>query len=372
MNKFRFYFILSIVASVFFSCTPTTTADVVSVPLRDFSTQSVTDNALIETYLKTHFIEFNDKSVKLTDPDFADKSFTYSKITDEATQVSLMSYLGKETFPKLKVRTFYVSNIEHKMYYLILREGLNDRPSNVDGVFAGYSGELLNGKVFETSLNTEQLYNLDGSSTAGGLSVIRGWSEFFPFLKSGDFNLNSNGTFSFSDFGVGSMFLPSVLGYYANSQVSSNGITIDEYSPLVFTVKLYGVRRYDHDDDGIPSYLEDADADGFMYNSPLFFATSTVNPDDTDGDGFANYLDVDDDGDGVNTKVEIKRPNILVNGFTISNGYYPYNGATVDDPSTPNIDERQGIPSYNTATKSLDYTSTGRLRVHLDKNYLNK
>ena len=92
MNKFRFYFILSIVAAVFFSCTPSTTDDVVSVPLRDFSEQFAVDNALIETYLNTHYIKFTDTSVKFTDPDFADKDFTLVTITDPTTQVSLMSY----------------------------------------------------------------------------------------------------------------------------------------------------------------------------------------------------------------------------------------------------------------------------------------
>jgi hypothetical protein len=69
-----------------------------------------------------------------------------------------------------------------------------------------------------------------------------------------------------------------------------------------------------------------------------------LNPDDTDGDGIPNFLDVDDDGDGYGTK-KIKRPNITVCSST-ANGYYPYSGAANDDPLTPNIDERQGIPAY--------------------------
>jgi hypothetical protein len=46
-----------------------------------------------------------------------------------------------------------------------------------------------------------------------------------------------------------------------------------------------------------------------------------------------------------------------------------YSGAANDDPLTPNIDERQGIPAYIAASKTLDYTTAGRTRVHLDKNY---
>jgi hypothetical protein len=35
-------------------------------------------------------------------------------------------------------------------------------------------------------------------------------------------------------------------------------------------------------------------------------ATGVLNPDDTDGDGIPNFLDVDDDGDGYGTKMKLK------------------------------------------------------------------
>jgi len=76
------------------------------------------------------------------------------------------------------------------------------------------------------------------------------------------------------------------------------------------------------------------------------------------------------------TKTEIKRPNIIVNGVSVSNGYYPYNGADVDDPSTLNIDEKQGIPRKFTGPINpltnlptplpSDFTDPTRLRRHLD------
>ena len=37
--------------------------------------------------------------------------------------------------------------------------------------------------------------------------------------------------------------------------------------------------------------------------------TGTLNPDDTDGDGIPNFLDSDDDGDGVSTRKEITAAN---------------------------------------------------------------
>lgn len=368
MNKFRFYFILSIVATVFFSCSTSTTTDSTVYTANDISTQYETDNALIVTYLKTHYIKFTDINVSFTDPDFADKEFTYATIGSTTSQVSLWSYLNSATYPKLMSRTLYVSNVKHTMYYLILREGLNDRPSNVDGVYAGYIGELLDGQVFDSSSNSEQLYNLDGISYNGGSGVIRGWSEFFPFLKSGKYVKNGDGTISYSDYGVGAMFLPSKLAYYDYSFTSSNSITVSEYSPLVFTVKLFGVRRYDHDYDGIPSYLEDLDGDHFMYSGTLSLATDATNPDDTDGDGVPNYLDVDDDGDGVNTYTEIKKPNGINLTLDGPGLYYPYD-PIISSP-VKSTDEKRGVPQFSsTGAANVDYTSPARLRIHLDKNH---
>jgi hypothetical protein len=41
---------------------------------------------------------------------------------------------------------------------------------------------------------------------------------------------------------------------------------------------------------------------------------------------------------------------------------HPVAGAANDDPLTPNIDERQGIPAYTAASKTLDYTTAGRTK----------
>jgi hypothetical protein len=81
-----------------------------------------------------------------------------------------------------------------------------------------------------------------------------------------------------------------------------------------------------------------------------------------------NFLDVDDDGDGYGTKTKLKGPTLPNNGST-ANGYYPYSGAANDDPLTPNIDERQGIPATSQSFKTLDYTTAGRTEFILDKNY---
>ncbi|MEZ4970157.1 MAG: hypothetical protein R2814_10995 [Flavobacteriaceae bacterium] len=61
----------------------------------------------------------------------------------------------------------------------------------------------------------------------------------------------------------------------------------------MFEVNLLATNTADHDRDGVSTILEDLDGDGDLFN------------DDTDGDGIPNYLDADDDGDGVLTKDEL-------------------------------------------------------------------
>ena len=90
----------------------------------------------------------------------------------------------------------------------------------------------------------------------------------------------------------------------------------------------------DQDGDGIPSYQEDVEGDGYM----RILATGVDNPDDTDKDGIPNFVDVDDDGDNYTTKLEIKNP---ATGL-------PYSFAD--------------IPSC-----SGDKTNPARIKKHLDK-----
>jgi hypothetical protein len=324
MNKFKYYFILIITSISLFSCSKDSNSAEVALP-RDYAAQYATEIVDIEAYLKAYYIDFSD-------PNFADKDVEILKITDAATQPSIWSYLNKTTFPKLLSKDVKLHDITYNLYYLVLREGTGESPSNADAVLTAYKGEYLTSKTeagvttitptfFEQNNNPQQFFKL--------LNVITGWNEVFPMFKKGNYVSNSNGTVSFSDFGAGVMFIPSGLGYYNAGQGS-----IPSYSPLVFSFKLFEIQRLDQDGDGIPSYLEDVNGDNFMRN----LAVGVVNPDDTDGDGFPNFLDVDDDGDNYTTRFEI----------TGSNGVL--------------------TPFINIPDCSGNITNTTRVRKHLDKN----
>lgn len=334
MNKFKFYFILMISAFALFSCSKKDDETEIAPP-RDFAEQNTADSAIIEKYLQDYYID-------VTDPNFADQDVKIEKITNAVTQPSIWSYKnnavqGGTTFPQLWSRDVKLHDITYKVYYLVLREGVGQSPSNVDGVLAAYRGDYLTSKTeasvttitptfFEQTKFPQQMYDLS--------NVIKGWSEIFPKFKTGNYSEHlvngvPDGTVDYSDFGAGVMFVPSGLAYYNLGKGD-----IPAYAPLVFSFKLHAIQRQDHDGDGIPSYLEDLDGDGYM----RVLAKGVVNPDDTDGDEIPNFLDIDDDGDNYTTKFEIKNP--------LTELAYPF----------------AEIPSCNGNT-----TDPARIKKHLDK-----
>jgi hypothetical protein len=292
MNKFKNYFILLITTVTLFSCSKDDPAAPITPP-REYATQYATDLIDIEQYLKTYYIE--DVS--------ADADTKISKIPVGGNQPAIYSYLNNATFPKLLTRDFNFHNITYKLYYLVLREGTGEAPTNTDGVLTAYKGEYLSrNKVadvetfgatfFEESKSPQQFFYLFNPNTP----LIKGWEELFPQFKSGTFSSNPDGTVSYNNFGAGVLFIPSGLGYY-----NSGSASIPAYAPLVFSIKLYAINRADSDSDGILDIYEDLNGDGYI----RLLATGVANPDDTDGDGIPNFLDTDDDGDGVSTKKEI-------------------------------------------------------------------
>ena len=355
-------------------------------PLRDYTEQYTKDIANIETYMQTHYMEVTNNP-GATD----DQNVTFTLIPEGGTQTSIWD---QTTYPIL---TRYVSvnqndvDITYKIYYIQLRQGTganSKSPSNVDRVLTSYRGEYIfssteqiNGvdvttiksDEFEESINPQNYFNLT--------SVIRGWSEIFPQFKTGTYSGNLDGTTSYFDFGAGIMFIPSGIAYFGSA---TGGIP--SYSPLIFSFKLYEIQRIDHDGDGIFSYQEDLATstvnsdgtvtviegvpDGYVYS----LAKDIVNHDDTDLDGIPDFLDVDDDGDYFTTKSETSYVN--PDDPQLKVRYYPYQGTAADDPLTPYVDERKGVPRKFTGPNNTlglptsnspdDFTDLTRIRRYLD------
>jgi hypothetical protein len=150
----------------------------------------------------------------------------------------------------------------------------------------------LDGKIFDSRLGSPVWFDMQGSGISGNSGVIKGFKEGMPKFKSGgDIIENGDGTFTVTGSGVGLIFMPSGIAYFSGS---APGAT---YAPLMFEVNLLATNTADHDRDGVSTILEDLDGDGNLFN------------DDTDEDGLPNYLDTDDDGDGILTKDELGDAN---------------------------------------------------------------
>ena len=342
MNKFKFYFILFSLTFILFSCDKSSSDS--SIPIRKFAVQYAADIAIIEDYLRTHYLVVDDN-----------QEVTILKITATNVHPSMMSLLNSETYPKLLVKEVALDDLIYKVYYFKLKADNTSSesiaPSRADEVLTAYRGSYLNytsvkeGEVITITLNSTLFEYTPNPILYFRLDrVVRGWTEIMPLFKTGNKVDVEGEPISYTDFGAGIIFIPSGLGYYNRSQSG-----IPSYSPLVFSFKLFDVKFGDQDQDGILSNNEDLNGDGDFTN------------DDTDGDGIQNLYDVDDDGDGYFTLTETKRPNVIINNISTPNGNYPFNGAVIDDPLTLLIDETQGVPNC-----SADFTSSTRLRKYLD------
>jgi hypothetical protein len=297
-----------------------------ATPDRPYGEVYLEDIEEIEDFLHTHYATID-----------SEYNVTFTQIPEGGSQLSVWD------MPEL-VRDFEVElhDITYKVYYLNLREGSGENITRVDSSFVSYKGFSF-AKTTVDAVDTYTQTVFDSKQNPVWLSldeVIRGWAEVIPKFKTGTFSSQVDGTISFDNFGTGVMFLPSGLAYF-----SSGTLTIPSYAPLVFSFKLHNLRRRDHDRDGILS----------MHEYGPNFVDDAI---DTDGDERPDYIDVDDDADGVLTKTE--RSFTYLDGTETKTGYYPFNGALVDDPSTP-YDDTKGIPSC-----SNDFTTATRLRRHLD------
>jgi FKBP-type peptidyl-prolyl cis-trans isomerase FkpA len=358
MNKFKYYFVLLLAGIAIVSCNKSDD-DTPTVPLHDYTEQYKADNDSIVKYLKTNYIQ------EVT----ANMDIKIAKIPAGGAQASIWD----QTVYPLESRDVYNHGVTYKVYYLTLRKGTGLAPCNTDRINASYEGSLLNGTVFDSSNGIGTTFDLFVYSTA---PVIDGWGEIFPKFKTGNYTTAANGEVTYEDFGAGVMFLPSGLAYFGSAKGD-----IPAYSPLVFSFKLFGIQRLDHDiqtvngqlvsaPDGVPDYLEDINHDGYVYDGrdlvryPVLPANLI---DDTDGDGVADFLDFDDDGDGYTTRFELTKPDGAPN--TGISKYYPFD-PILDNPNTPNTDESEtyGIPAFS-AAGTPDYTSPNRLRIHVDKDH---
>lgn len=196
--------------------------------------------------------------------------------------------------PALKTKTVKTKKVEYTVYYLEVRKGSEEeyQPTFADKVAITYQASRMNGEKFAETINPEvidiPLTNHMFFNQGKIRGAIAGVTEF---RGASGFEENSDGTISYADdYGIGAVFIPSGLGFFQNPPFT---LSIGQYKPFVFSFQLYKAVQMDHDDDGIPSFMEDLEGTEDLYDT------------DTDKERTPNFLDNDDDGDGLPTRDEI-------------------------------------------------------------------
>ena len=230
------------------------------IPPRKESDQVIQDMNNIETFLSTHFYNYEEFQNNDIIPELV-----FDTISGEnSDKIPLINQVLKQT---ANYTTNEGETIEHPIYTLIANEGIGNSPTKADSIYLSYEGILLDKTLFDRSF-APIWFDLT--------TVVQGFREGMPNLRPGEFYVDSNNVTTFENYGYGAIFMPSRLAYYNNA----SGL-IPEYSPLIFKIKMFLVKETDHDGDGIPSGEEyDNDGDGL--------------PDDNDEDGRPDYLDNDD------------------------------------------------------------------------------
>jgi len=337
MNK-----ILSIVAlvSIVFttSCKKDDSTEATSRP---FGEVYLEDKVKIENYMNTHYIDV----VKNGDGDVTSVTFG---LVDADHPLSIMAQTEYEVIG-LPVKLYGVDFI---VYYLKLdskadTDADGKKPCGLDKVWVTYRGFLMDDSAYQFDIATTW-------TPQELVSSIKAWGYVLPKFRSGVNTPVGDGVYTHTQYGSGVMFVPSGLAYH-NRAMNPND-SQSTYAPLIFTFNLHDVTYTDQDADGV------LDKDEFIIKDDGTFV-------DTDEDGIPDAFDGDDDNDGYLTKDEIKHTIIVKDGTTtpptvlsVNTFNYPFNGAATDNPATL-VDETQGIPNC-----SGDFTTSNRVRRHLDKN----
>ena len=252
------------------------------------------DNAEIETFLDTHFYNYEEFASPPADFDFIIDIDTIAGDNSDKTPLSQQMERLTIDLNSDDLGLDGDETVEHAYYMLRVRERMPDgpKPTTADSTFLKYEGQLLDGTSFDENQNFTWL-ELP--------FTVRGFAEGASELVAGTSDNivdNPDGTVDITDRGIGMVIFPSAMGYFAGGGPSG---TIPAYSPLLFKLDIgLFVEDTDRDNDGIPSILEDLDGNGSLLNDNTDLDSELLT-----GVILPNFRDADDDQDGIPTRDEI-------------------------------------------------------------------
>lgn len=308
MNKMKFTLpLLALLLVMVAACRNDDDGGPDGIPVRDRGDESGVSQDIIETYLQTHFYNYEEFANPPADFDFR---ITFDTIAgDNASKTPLIDQVVSKT-----VQDRIEDDVTYTLYYLVVDEGEGDAVQFPDVALANFRGIYIDERIIDDEDdidgdgNTEEditIYpselfdqsvnpiNFDLTGIVNGLQ-----DAFIEFKGAGSFQTNTDGTVSFEDYGNGAVFIPSGLGYFFEPPPQS-GIPL--YSQLIFTFQIFNRQQGDQDGDSIPSIFEDRNGNGLEED------------DDTDEDGQFDVFDADDDNDGRPTRDEVVETMYTVN-----------------------------------------------------------
>ena len=252
------------------------------VPERDRAEQQVVDNDSLIGYFETHYYN---ASTFDGSTDFTMEDIVITELEDGETLPDGHTLL----IDAVETHTTTFVDVDYTYYILRINQGstVNEGPKFTDDVRVRYSGNLMDEEVFDSAV-TPVDFDM--------INLIPAWSRVMPQFNPAESFSIIDGQVTYTDYGLGVMFVPSGLAYF-----SSPPLGVPVYSNLIFKFELLQTEENDHDADGIPTYLEDLNDN------------TNIADDDTDNDSLPNYVDVDDDGDGILTRNELSRTEYTIN-----------------------------------------------------------
>lgn len=154
--------------------------------------------------------------VSVEDMQEAIKSFQKKKLAEREAQGNAAKEAG-DKFRAENKKKKGVKVTKDGIQYEVLKAGNGKKPKATDTVTVHYTGKLIDGKVFDSSVERGQpaTFPLDG--------VIKGWTEILPMMK------------------VGSKWrvvIPPELAYGAHGA----GAAIGPNETLIFEIELLGIK----------------------------------------------------------------------------------------------------------------------------------
>jgi len=142
----------------------------------------------------------------------------FQKLQEEQAQAQFGAKIAEEKkfFAENKNKEGIVQTASG-LQYQILKEGTGLKPTAQDQVTVHYTGTLVDGTVFDSSVQRGE------PATFGVGQVIKGWTEALQLMQEG---------------AKWKLYIPSELGYGARGA----GQSIPPYSTLIFEVELLGIQ----------------------------------------------------------------------------------------------------------------------------------